>query len=266
MATNSNGERSTVAVRATTVARAESHAPAIRRGLKSAGIITIAAALVGSIALPAAAFNSNSNDQYAADVALADEIAANIQTIEVAPSAALIDVGETGISATSPEELERLRAEAAAAEEQRKREREEAAAAAAQFRQQQAAAAPAAPAGAAAPAAAANPVATTGGVVGIAQSALGTPYSVMDCSAFTAWVYAHVGVSLPRQSTSQGAYGNAVDPSNLSSGDLLVWNGHTAIYVGNNTIIHSATSSSGVKYSSYSAMVGSMGQPKIRRF
>ncbi len=68
-----------------------------------------------------------------------------------------------------------------------------------------------------------------------------------DCSGFTMSVYKHFGYSLPRTSYVQRTAGRAV--SSLASakpGDLICYNGHVAIYMGNNKIVHAANARRGI--------------------
>ena len=105
------------------------------------------------------------------------------------------------------------------------------------------------------------PDARYGGVVGIAMQYLGVPYvwggaspSGFDCSGFSMYVYAQVGVSLPHHAASQYGLGSPVSKSDLQPGDLVFFNGlgHMGIYIGGGQFIHAPHSGDVVKISSLS--------------
>jgi cell wall-associated NlpC family hydrolase len=115
----------------------------------------------------------------------------------------------------------------------------------------------------------------------IIQSAeywIGTPYqyggdskSGVDCSAFVQNVYSSVGINLPRTAQQQYNYILRINEEDLKPGDLIFFGKnndvtHVAIYLGNNTIIHSSSSKGVVKqdlnsYKGYSNIVG-YGRPR----
>ena len=105
------------------------------------------------------------------------------------------------------------------------------------------------------------PDARYGGVVGIAMQYLGVPYvwggaspSGFDCSGFSMYVYAQVGVSLPHHAASQYGMGTPVSKDQLQAGDLVFFNGlgHMGIYIGGGQFIHAPHSGDVVKISSLS--------------
>jgi cell wall-associated NlpC family hydrolase len=105
------------------------------------------------------------------------------------------------------------------------------------------------------------PDARYGGVVGIAMQFLGVPYrwggadpSGFDCSGFSMYVYAKVGVSLPHHAASQYGMGSPVSRSELQAGDLVFFNGlgHMGIYIGGGQFIHAPHTGDVVKISSLS--------------
>ena len=82
----------------------------------------------------------------------------------------------------------------------------------------------------------------SGGVLDVAASLVGIPYKYggttpagFDCSGFTQYVFAQVGISLGRTTYQQWAQTTAV--SNPQPGDLVFYNGpsptHVGIYAGN---------------------------------
>ena len=102
------------------------------------------------------------------------------------------------------------------------------------------------------------PDARYGGVVGIAMQYLGVPYrwggadpSGFDCSGFSMYVFAQVGVSLPHHAASQYGMGTAVSKDELQPGDLVFFNGlgHMGIYVGGGSFIHAPHTGDVVKIS-----------------
>ncbi|WP_405215971.1 C40 family peptidase [Agrococcus sp. Ld7] len=253
---------------------ARSASASLRRGAKSVGVVSIAAAFIGALSLPAAAFSPQS-PQFS-DVELASVVAENSQTVSVAGDARIETIARDGISGTTAAELEALRTAAQEAEEARQAELAAAREAAAANSEATSASADtdASTTSAAAAAPAAVSIPANSGIVGIAQSQLGAPYvwggsspaTGFDCSGFTAWVYGQAGYYVPHSSGAQRGVGTGVPASQVAAGDLLVWNGHVAIYAGNGQIIHAATSGKPVKYSNYAAMVAAFGTPDVRRF
>lgn len=81
----------------------------------------------------------------------------------------------------------------------------------------------------------------------LALSHLGKPYvwgaegpDSFDCSGLVCYVYAQIGVRLPRVTYSQVCCGRAVSPGDLRPGDLVFFrhNAHVGLYVGGGLFIH----------------------------
>jgi cell wall-associated NlpC family hydrolase len=124
-------------------------------------------------------------------------------------------------------------------------------------------AAPAVPIPEPAPAPAPPADATRGAqVVAIAMRYLGVPYkwggaspsTGFDCSGFTMYVFAQIGVSLPHYAAAQYGMGRAVSKSELQPGDLVFFTGlgHMGMYIGGGNFIHSPRTGDVVKISSLS--------------
>jgi cell wall-associated NlpC family hydrolase len=93
-----------------------------------------------------------------------------------------------------------------------------------------------------APAAAAVSAPSVSGnaVLNIAVRYVGVPYvrggstpAGFDCSGFTQYVFAQLGISLPRSSAAQRYAGTVVSADQAQPGDLIWWPGHVGIYMGN---------------------------------
>jgi cell wall-associated NlpC family hydrolase len=101
-----------------------------------------------------------------------------------------------------------------------------------------------------------------GAAVGIAMQYLGIPYkwggaspsTGFDCSGFTMYVFAQLGVSLPHHAATQYGMGTPVSKSDLQPGDLVFFNGlgHMGMYIGGGQFIHAPRTGDVVKISSLS--------------
>ena len=105
----------------------------------------------------------------------------------------------------------------------------------------------------------APPPSKYGNVVGIALQYLGTPYvwgasgpGAFDCSGFTSYVYAQVGIYLPHNAAAQYSYGTPVGRDQLEPGDLVFFDGlgHAGIYIGGGQFVHAPHTGDVVKISS----------------
>lgn len=75
--------------------------------------------------------------------------------------------------------------------------------------------------------------------VGVPYVSGGTTPDGFDCSGFVSYVYAQLGVSLPRTSSAIKAAGTVVSAAEAQPGDLIWSPGHIAIYAGGNQQIDS---------------------------
>lgn len=83
-------------------------------------------------------------------------------------------------------------------------------------------------------------------IVAAAYSQLGVPYVWggttpglgLDCSGLTQYCYRQAGISIPRNSEDQAAFGRKAPVSEASPGDILWRPGHVAIYIGDDKYIH----------------------------
>ncbi|MFD2028875.1 C40 family peptidase [Promicromonospora aerolata] len=94
-------------------------------------------------------------------------------------------------------------------------------------------------------------------VVSIAMRYLGVPYvwggttpAGFDCSGFTSYVYAQVGIDLPRTSSAQRYAGTAVSWAEAQPGDMIWTPGHIAIYAGDGMQIEAPVPGKSVRYTS----------------
>lgn len=68
-----------------------------------------------------------------------------------------------------------------------------------------------------------------------------------DCSGFVNLIYKHFGFkNVPRQSTLFKYYGEPVAFANLKAGDIVVYPGHVAIYIGNGKIVEAQSTKAGI--------------------
>ena len=100
-------------------------------------------------------------------------------------------------------------------------------------------------------------VVTTGNtaVVAEAEKYLGVPYvwggttpSGFDCSGLVQYVYAQLGITLPRNSEAQYVFGTVT--TSPVPGDIVHYSGHVGIYIGNGMMIHAPKPGDVVKVSS----------------
>lgn len=67
-----------------------------------------------------------------------------------------------------------------------------------------------------------------------------------DCSGFVHLVYQHFGISTPRYSQSFKPVGQPVAYENIKPGDVVVYPGHVAIYIGDGLIVEAQSTRAGI--------------------
>lgn len=68
-----------------------------------------------------------------------------------------------------------------------------------------------------------------------------------DCSGFVNLIYRHFGfTNVPRQSQAFKSYGQPVAFDNIKAGDIVVYPGHVAIYIGNGKIVEAQSTRAGI--------------------
>lgn len=91
-------------------------------------------------------------------------------------------------------------------------------------------------------------------LVNYALQFVGNPYvwggnsltNGVDCSGFVHEIYEHFGFDLPRYSQSFKTVGQPVSLQNIKAGDIVVYPGHVAIYIGNGCIVEAQSTKAGI--------------------
>ena len=74
----------------------------------------------------------------------------------------------------------------------------------------------------------------------------GTTPDGFDCSGFTQYVFTNCGYDLSRTVSTQSREGVYVSRDELQAGDLLIFDGHAGLYLGDGTFIHAENYGTGV--------------------
>jgi cell wall-associated NlpC family hydrolase len=205
-------------------------------------MMTLAAGLVATMALPAYAFSPTEGENTFAATDATQLTKAGAQQVAVDNTAATVTVAEDGFSSTPQAEIDALEAAEAAAAAQAAAEAARVAAAASMTTY---AASFSGPSAADYLASAAHPSFDLASVYNVALQYQGVPYvyggatpAGFDCSGFVMYVYAQFGISLPHSSTGQGAAGTRISLADARPGDLVIMPGHDGFYAGNGNILH----------------------------
>lgn len=201
--------------------------------------MSIAAGLVGTLAIPAYAFAPGSEGLQFGTSAESALTKAQAQSVEVTDDVIAAPVTKDAYAAVTGAEIQAA-AEAAAAAA--------AAEAARQAAEAQMTSYAASYSGPSAADLAASPVygsADAASVFAVAQQYIGVPYvyggatpAGFDCSGLIMYVYAQFGISLPHSAAGQGAMGTRISEAEAVPGDIVMMSGHNGFYAGNGMILH----------------------------
>jgi cell wall-associated NlpC family hydrolase len=190
-----------------------------KRSIINMVVMTLAAGLVATMAIPAYAFSpaANSASQFGTMAKPAP------QTIAVSQAVAASSVTRDAVTATSVAELARQKAAAQLVSYAKAYTGPSAA----QYLKTPA-----------------YPSFSLASVFSVAKQYIGTPYvfggatpAGFDCSGYIMFVYAQFGISLPHSVSGEAARGTRISLADAVPGDVIIMNGHDGFYAGNGNIL-----------------------------
>jgi cell wall-associated NlpC family hydrolase len=198
-------------------------------------VMTLAAGLIATMALPAYAFNPTVKEKSQFGSSVIDGMKkANSQSVAVSADAAEPVVARDAVTATSEADLQAAKAAVAA----------EAARVQAAAQMESYGAAYSGPSVSDFLANPPYPSFSLPQVFSVAQQYIGTQYvyggaspAGFDCSGYIMFVYAQFGISLPHSVSGQAALGTRISIDDAVPGDVVIMNGHDGFYAGNGNIM-----------------------------
>ncbi|WP_232333683.1 C40 family peptidase [Agromyces laixinhei] len=209
----------------------------LRRGpLANVLVMSVAAGIIGTLAIPAYAFAPGSGGPQFAQTDVTKLTKAEAQSVEVTDDVIAAPVTKDGYDTVTGAEIQAAADAAAAAE---------AARVAAETAMTSYAASYSGPSVGDFLANPPYPSFDLASVYNVATQYIGTPYvyggatpAGFDCSGFVMYVYAQFGISMPHSSAGQGAMGTRIAEADAQPGDLVIMPGHDGFYAGNGMILH----------------------------
>lgn len=203
---------------------------ALQRRISTTVVMSLAAAIVATLALPAYAFSEGTAQ---AQREASEQARAQAQSVDVEGEAVISGVSKDSYAAETAEEVARQQANA------------------------EMAAYRAAYSGPSVAELLANPPYSSydgDAIYNVALSLQGTPYvyggttpAGFDCSGYVQYVFAQFGVALPHSSAGQAAMGRRISEADARPGDLVIMPGHDGFWAGPGLILHAPYPGAGVR-------------------
>jgi cell wall-associated NlpC family hydrolase len=204
----------------------------VKGGIINVAVMTLAAGLIATMAIPAYAFNPQGADAAQFKSSAVDSMKkAQSQKVEVPETVAAAAVARDAATATTQAQLDAVKA----AEVARQRAAVSLASYASSY------------SGPSVSDFLANPPYPNfdlAQVFSVAQQYIGTPYvfggstpAGFDCSGYIMFVYAQFGISLPHSVSGQAARGKRISIEDAVPGDVVIMPGHDGFYAGNGNIM-----------------------------